>query len=391
MTLITLHLLQNHAPSNLNRDDNGDPKDAIFGGVRRARISSQSLKRTMRHSDIFKQYFDGLDVGATRSKLPVLVEKYLRSSGKIDEIGQDGLQKILVQASRIGKAGRTPADSDDEAGSSNSAENVEKSQLMFLTNPEIKDLSDKLVELLTRQFPRKDKKTKKETQITFEMLSGDELQDELGTLVEQHSVDIAMFGRMTTSSPFKDIEASVQIAHAISTHRLEQEFDFFTAVDDLSTEPGAGLLGETAFNSATYYKYFNIHWEGLIANLQGEEALALKTVQALIHAAMVSIPSGKQNSFAAHNLADWALVEIRPQNIALSYANAFVKPVRPTAQLSLLDASVAAITDYISKIDQMYQLPVKRAYISTLGVSLDGAERFDSLPHILAWLNPVNV
>ncbi|MHB8629125.1 MAG: type I-E CRISPR-associated protein Cas7/Cse4/CasC [Aggregatilineales bacterium] len=390
MTLIALHLIQNHAPSNLNRDDNGDPKDAFFGGVRRARISSQALKRTIRHSEVFTEYFVGLDVAATRSKLPTLVEAYLKESGKIGQIGPDGLKKILIQTSKIGKAGKSTADSNDDSDAPIEPETMEKSQLMFLTNPEVKALADGLVELLPKRFTRKGKKDKKETEIAFDALTGDELRAELGTFAEQHSVDIAMFGRMTTSSPFKDIEASVQVAHALSTHRIEQEFDFFTAVDDRSTEPGAGLLGETAFNSATYYKYFNIHWEGLVGNLHGDKALALKTVQALIHAAMVTIPSGKQNSFAAHNVADWALIEVRPQNVALSYANAFLKPVRPTAQSSLLAESVTAISEYIAKIDRMYALPVDRAMISTLDTAFDGARLFAALSDALAWLSPLN-
>src|SRR5215213_9028321 len=111
----------------------------------------------------------------------------------------------------------------------------------------------------------------------------DEITRALGTSVPR-SVDIAMFGRMTTSAAFEDVQAAVQVAHALSTHRIEQEFDYYTAVDDISGQSGAGFIGDTAFNSATYYKYFSVHWEGLVENLAGDAAVARQAVRALIEA-----------------------------------------------------------------------------------------------------------
>jgi CRISPR system Cascade subunit CasC len=201
-----------------------------------------------------------------------------------------------------------------------------------------------------------------------------------------HAVDIAMFGRMTTSSPFKDVEAAVQVAHAFSTHAVEQEFDYYTAVDDISGEAGAGFIGETSFNSATYYKYINIHWEGLLANLQNDVAIASDTVRALIETAMFAIPSGKQNSFAAHNLPDLALIEVRDRNVPLSYANAFVQPVRATAQSSLVARSAEALQDYAATINGLYGLQARRAFISTVPFTLPEAQECASLTALLSWL-----
>ena len=386
MTLIAIHLLQNHAPSNLNRDDNGDPKDALFGGVRRARISSQALKRSMRWSDSFRSAFaDTPALLAARTQLlPEQVRERIAGLELADEV-----KSALVQAAaRLGKGESKPAAEAGDGGADDGkkakkgkkaepeavAERVKTAQLMFLTAGEIDQLAAKLVQIVREQGLE-----------VLNALGGDKLVAAIGAY-EPHAVDIAAFGRMTTSSPFKDVEASVQVAHALSTHAVEQEFDFYTAVDDISGEAGAGFIGETSFNSATYYKYLNINWGGLVKNLQGDTVVAATAVRALIRAALFAIPSGKQNSFAAHNLPDLALVEVRPAQIALSYANAFVKPVRASAQKSLVEASAKALTDYIPLINDMYGLQAERAFFSTVPFTLAGARQCVNLDDLLNWL-----
>ena len=194
-----------------------------------------------------------------------------------------------------------------------------------------------------------------------------------------------MFGRMTTSAAFSDVQAAVQVAHALSTHRLEQEFDYYTAVDDISGETGAGFIGDTAFNSATYYKYFSVHWEGLVQNL-GDTAIAGRGVAALIRAAALAQPSGKQNSFAAHNLPDLVLVEVRERNVPISYANAFLKPVRATREQSLMDRSVAELGNYLERVAAAYGLPSQRAYFTTTEVTVPAATRVSGLSQLIEWL-----
>ncbi len=392
MTLITIHMLQNHAPSNLNRDENGDPKDCLFGGFRRARMSSQALKRSVRSSEIFTNYFrEQPEVLAVRTQLlPSEVKRRLEEH----DLEATAKEEIVAAVAKFGKADRsTPTEASDEtedAAAPNpkgkkgkksqpdtvAAESTPKTkQLMFLTAAEIDRLTAELVSLY------RDKGA-----TGFAEMKWDQFHEKDGEKYIPHSIDIAMFGRMTTSSPFKDIEAAVQVAHAFSTHTITQEFDFYTAVDDISGEAGAGFLGETAFNSATYYKYLNIHWEGLLANLQNDADLAARSVQALTHAMMVAIPSGKQNSFAAHNLPDLVLIEVRQQNIPLSYANAFVKPVRATSQHSLMEASANALQNYIPLINGMYGLEARRASLSTIPFTLDGLQACATLNKLLEWL-----
>jgi CRISPR system Cascade subunit CasC len=385
VTLIAIHLLQNHAPSNLNRDDNGDPKDAIFGGVRRARISSQALKRSIRWSESFRGAFaDTPDLLATRTQLlPELVRERIAGLELADEV-----QGAIVQAAaRLGKADGRPAEAaepgaDDgkkgkkgrPAPEAGAEERVKTAQLMFLTTAEVDRLAERLVALAREQGAA-----------GLSALGGDKLVAAIG-VYEPHAADIAMFGRMTTSSPFKDVEAAVQVAPALSTHAVEQEFDFYTAVDDISGEAGAGFIGEVSFNSATYYKYLNVHWEGLVANLQGDTAAAATALRALVRAAVFAIPSGKQNSFAAHNLPDVALLEVRPQQIALAYHNAFVKPVRARGEQSLVEASADALAKYIPQINGMYGLEAERAFLSTVPFALAGAGQCATLDELLGWL-----
>lgn len=363
--LIDIHLLQNHAPSNLNRDDTGAPKDAVFGNAPRARISSQAIKRAVRRSGVFAEEIGDSRLLARRTRrLPGLLRAELARL----ELEPDAVEAIVVKAQEIGReSGREVAKSDD-------ASDPETAQLIFLANSEVQDLARKLALLYGDQG-----------QAGFQKLKIEDLTRALGASVPR-SVDIAMFGRMTTSAAFEDVQAAVQVAHAISTHRVEQEFDYYTAVDDISGESGAGFIGDTAFNSATYYKYASVHWEGLVGNLGGDEAVAARAVAALIRAMATVSPTGKQNSFAAHNLPDLLLVEIRNQNLPVSYANAFLKPVWATGRTSLMDASVEQLTQYMGRINDLYEIQAVRAWIATGDWELPGATRLPSLGALLAWL-----
>ena len=381
MTLIAIHLLQNHAPSNLNRDDNGDPKDAIFGGVRRARISSQALKRSMRMDAGFQKSLFSEE--ETRSKIdrPALLgfrtqwlPEQIRSiiQGRAD-LSEAERATIVKQAAKLG--------TDKETSAASSDEKLATQQLMYLTDREVSGLAESLIKLLGKTFKR-DKK-----EIPFGEWKGSEVAQVIGVPFEPHAVDIAMFGRMTTSSPFKDIDAAVQVAHALSTHKVEQEFDYFTAMEDRPVPGalGASFIGDVAFNSATYYKYINLHWEELVNNLGGQRDVAASAVTSLLRAAMTAIPSGKQNTFAAHNLPDFALVEVLEKNTPVSYANAFLKPVRPRDDLSLMDASIAAFAAYAAPLPTRFGLPVQRAVFHTQTAPALGDE-CATVEQLAAWV-----
>lgn len=368
--LIQIHLLQNYAPSNLNRDDTGSPKDAIFGGTRRGRISSQCLKRSMRRSEAFSAAFQAEGLLGTRTqKLPELVRNELTVLG-LDQVAIDA---IVTRIPEIGRESTKVKQQDEDAEPDAKTEETTK-QLVFISQSELRPLAEKLLAIY-KQLGAKWPKTKI-----------DEITRQLGASVPR-SVDIALFGRMTTSSAFEDVQAACQVAHAITTHTITQEFDYFTAVDDLATEPGAPMIGDIEFNSATYYKYINLHWEQLLGNLGGDTAVARRAVLALLEAAATAQPSGKQNTFAAHSLPDYILVEVLPTNLPVSYANAFIKPVRSVGE-SLLVASAEQLNAYIGRLTTAYSLSQERALLSLLDCPpLAGAQVVISLAALKDWLS----
>jgi CRISPR system Cascade subunit CasC len=366
--LIQIHMLQNYAPSNLNRDDTGAPKDAVFGGVPRGRISSQCLKRSIRRSQTFATAFQGDDLLASRTKgLPGLIAQELAQMG----VPPEDAQAITRRVPEIGRESAKPAgaraDGDEE---------LETKQLIFVAPNELRPLA----EALLTQYQAAGKK--------WAGLKIDAITTALAP-VAPRSVDVAMFGRMTTSAAFEDVQAAVQVAHALSTHALTQEFDYYTAVDDLSGESGAGMIGDVEYSSCTYYKYINAHWEGLLTNLGGDAEVACRAVLALLEASAKAQPTGKQNTFAAQNLPDFVLVEVRDENLPVSYANAFLKPVRPgpNGDPTLMERSILALDDYATRTRARYGLEGdRRTALCVPDVALPHLPLQPSLPTLMGWL-----
>jgi CRISPR system Cascade subunit CasC len=242
---------------------------------------------------------------------------------------------------------------------------------MFLSDADVSAVSDVIMAAA--------KKTKDAK--AFEKVDAKELQKQAEDKgFRPISVDIALFGRMVTSEAFVNVEASSQFAHAISTHKIDHEFDYYTAVDDLERAAGdeaaggADMIGDVEYNSACYYKYFNVHIEGLVDNLTGEafkravssddkknaREVAGKAVKALIEAACLVTPSGKQNSFAAHQLPSLLWVEIRDKNLPASYANAFCTPVNPKSKDGLEKESANALKEECERLTNIYGLKARK-------------------------------
>ncbi len=395
--LIQCHILQNYVPANLNRDDSGSPKSARFGGHLRGRISSQCLKRSMRRSSIFEAAFREAGMLADRTnRLPRLINDELEQLGVDKTVRLNIINRLpeLGGGSKLGegsvyydpekgwpmykdpKSGGGSATSDDDGGEPKTKDDELKTKvLVYLTPLEAKIVAEKLWALYQEDGDKEF--AKKSIKDIEKALKHD----------TPRSVDIAMFGRMTTSAAFEDVEAAVQLAHAISTNRLMREFDYFTAVDDLSGETGAGMIGDLEMNSSTYYKYINICWDDLVKNLGDETDIALQAVTALLEAAALAQPSGKQNSTAAQNLPDFMLVEISQKNIPVSYANAFLKPVRETYNQSLMHNSIEAFKKYAQQMRKAYALNGSQAFFTTEeGMDFDVATDTQSLPELQTWV-----
>src|SRR5262249_33379271 len=142
------------------------------------------------------------------------------------------------------------------------------------------------------------------------------------------AADLALFGRMIANLPERNVEAACQVAHAISTNKMEMEFDFYTAVDDLKPEDTAAahMLGTVEFHSACFYRYANVDTTQLLTNLGRDADLARGTLQAFLRASVAAIPTGKQNSMAAHNPPSLVLIVVRERG-QWNLANAFLKPI----------------------------------------------------------------
>lgn len=167
------------------------------------------------------------------------------------------------------------------------------------------------------------------------------------------AADLALFGRMLADLPERNVDGSAQVAHAISTNAVEVEFDFYTAVDDLRPEDteGADMLGTIEFVSSTLYRYANLDLKALAKNLQHDQDLADATTRAFADAFVRSLPTGKQNSMAAHNPPSIAVAVIRGR---WSLANAFVEATRPRRQDDLMQLSIEKLGDYWERLTGMY-------------------------------------
>lgn len=326
--IIELHMIQNFAPSNLNRDETGAPKDCEFGGVRRARISSQCFKRAIREE--FKRDLQLRDVLAVRTKyIAKEAISELASSGRDSEHAR----KVAVLALKTGLRPKKEVKIDGE-GKSSVIINVPSESLVAFK----KMVSKHWDELLS------------------EKLSDDLVQKLEAAFDNVRAADLALFGRMLAEAPQRNIDAASQVAHAISTHKVSMEFDFYTAVDDLQPreETGAAMMGTVEFNSACFYRYANVDIDQLKTNLGGDEALARRTVEAFLRASKDAIPTGKQNSFAAHNPPAFVLAVVRQGGAPISLANAFEKPVPIGRTAGLIEPSIKALDEYWGDLTNMY-------------------------------------
>ncbi|MBX3119702.1 MAG: type I-E CRISPR-associated protein Cas7/Cse4/CasC [Fimbriimonadaceae bacterium] len=306
---IELHLLQSFPPSCVNRDGNNSPKDCMFGGERRARISSQCLKRAIRQADVFTEVVG--EAIAARSKR-------IRDEKLIPYLEGKGLSP--EQAVEIADKFRGELAKPDTK------------------KPELTSVGlyfgDKELFALLDAYRADDKKWK--------------------SVVKPSSADVALFGRMLAEATDLNVDAASQVAHAISTHALSQETDFWTAADDLKdlsdedSDAGADMLGMAEFNASIFYRYACVSLPILEKNLQ-DEAVCRRTVEAFLRASWDATPTGKLNGHAHFTQPFAALAVVRRKGMPLNLCNAFVKPIRSQRGEGLDDLSVKALLVHLSR------------------------------------------
>ena len=297
---VEFHILQTVPPSCINRDDTGSPKTAVYGGVTRARVSSQAWKHAMRQAFAENALLEEEDIGKRTKKAADLV------AAQIKELNPDlDAEKLAPKAL-------------DNAGVKNSDKGTDA--LLFMSLAQAKALAQLAVEGAT------DKKQYKEA------------------LKQAPSVDMALFGRMVASDPSLNYDAAAQVAHSISTHAVQNEYDYFTAVDDCQAEDnaGAGHLGTVEYNSSTLYRYAVVNVKELQKSLGREKAA--EAVRGFAEAFLLSMPTGKQNTFANRTLPDAVYVTVRDDQPA-NLSGAFEKAVPKSAD-GYAARSKQALVDY---------------------------------------------
>ena len=316
---VDFHVLQTVPPSCVNRDDTGSPKTAVYGGATRARVSSQAWKHAIRK--MFAE--DMVETGKRTLKATDLVAGELAALAP--ELDDARLKKNAKKA--LENAGIKLKDDNNAA-------------LLFLSTAQARALA----RLAAEDCEEKD--------------------DYKKALKENPSVDMALFGRMVASDPSLNYDAAAQVAHSISTHTVQNEFDYFTAVDDCAPEDnaGAGHLGTVEYNSATLYRYATVNVLELVRTLGAEQAA--QTVRAFGEAFIRSMPTGKQNTFANRTLPDAVYVTIR-EDQPVNLCGAFERAVRKSVE-GYAEPSKSALQAYAQQLYQSFaEAPAKSFTVGT--------------------------
>ncbi|WP_432157532.1 type I-E CRISPR-associated protein Cas7/Cse4/CasC [Streptomyces sp. bgisy153] len=347
---LDVHALQTVPPSNLNRDDTGAPKTAVYGGVPRARVSSQAWKRAVRTYFRDEHLLDPSELGVrTKKVVELLADRIAAFDPAVERESALRLADETVKAA--GFKTEVPKRKADQAKKDHSpAPAPESKYLLFLSSRQLDGLARLALEGaddVTAFWKSKENKARAK-----------DLAD------TRHSVDIALFGRMVADVADINVDAAVQVAHALSVHRVDNESDYYTAVDDENTdeETGAGMIGTVDFNSATLYRYAALGVHQLAANLgQGlrEDEPATepvrRAVEAFVHAFAASLPTGKINTFAHHTEPDAVIVKLRTTR-PISYVAAFEDPVRSDGGGHLREAA-DRLAAYACDVERAYGDP----------------------------------
>lgn len=341
-TFIDIHALQTLPPSNINRDDTGSPKSAFFGGVQRQRVSSQAWKSVIRRD--FELHLDRSKLGVrTRLVADKVVARILDLAPEFDA---DAAEKAVVQAFTAVGTPKKHVKLERQEGEKRISDRAVSSAALFLSNQQIDKLAQAIIEANGEKIPPKQVK---------EMLN------------TEHGIEIALFGRMLADAPDFNVDAACQVAHALSVHGSEPDFDYYTAVDDVvrtsDDSTGASMIGTIEMASSTFYRYANIHLDALNANL-GDASASVEATLAFVRSFINSMPTGKQNSFAARTLPDAVIVTVRNDR-PISYVNAFEKAITEVEGRRV--AAARALASEAKNIEEAYGYEPVASYVLALG------------------------
>ncbi|MBS1705476.1 MAG: type I-E CRISPR-associated protein Cas7/Cse4/CasC [Armatimonadetes bacterium] len=333
---VELHLIQSFPPSCINRDGNNSPKDCTFGNVRRARISSQCLKRAIRQADSFADIV-GEEI-ASRSKL-------MRDKKLVPYLLEKGLNQ--ADAEQAADAFRVELAKDDKKKDQTSVG-------LYFGDSEL-----------------------------FALLDAHRTGDKNWRKAPRVSADVALFGRMLAEAPEMGVDAAAQVAHAISTHKLAQNMDYWTAADDLrhskeGEDTGASMLGTAEFNASVFYRYALVSVSILQYNLRDQDLVG-RTIEAFMVASSEAMPTGKITGHAHGNPPLFALAVVRRKGMPLNLCNAFLKPAEPTRDKGLGQVSSELLVQHLQEARKMLAVDEAQYFASQ-------ATPMDSMPYGLEYV-----
>ncbi|TNM38289.1 type I-E CRISPR-associated protein Cas7/Cse4/CasC [Nocardioides albidus] len=335
-TFIDIHVLQTVPSSNINRDDTGRPKTGIFGGFTRARVSSQAWKRATRKD--FARYLPDAERGVRTRRIIADLTEQIRAID--DSIAQD--EAIELAKSVMGAAGIKFKAARKKKGEEEGDPFDLSEYLLFVSNQQIENLARLAVDSRGGSIDKAAAKAAIDT---------------------DHGIEVALFGRMVADDASINVDAAVQVAHALSTHAVEPEYDYYTAVDDRNTDadPAAGMIGVIEFNSSTLYRYATINLDQLHENL-GDLELETRAAEAFIRSFVVSMPTGKQNTFANGTLPEAVVVQLRDGR-PVNLVGAFEDPVRPDDNGAISTQSALRLAKRAAEIDACYSMEPSASFV----------------------------
>lgn len=340
-TIFDFHVIQTVPPSNINRDDTGSPKTAVYGGVQRARVSSQAWKRAIR--EMFREHFPESELGMrTKLAIGLVAKKLMQLEPGIPENDAMDLAEKAFNAAGVKTKDR------------------ETLALFFISAAQASQLA-RLAAAAHASGTEIGSKDAKEA-----------------LKWKEHSVELALFGRMVADDPSMNADASAQVAHSISVHKVENEYDFFTAVDDVkdrnkdAEDAGAGMLGTIEFNSSTMYRYATILADLLYDELANDLDMTAKAVSEFARGFITSMPTGKQNTFANQTPAHAALITIR-EDQPLNFVGAFESSIQPASDSSIAHIATQRLGNYANEVYSAFARPPVKSYILSLA---DVADEF---------------
>ena len=338
---IDFHVLQTVPPCCVNRDDMGSPKTAVYGGTVRARVSSQAWKHAMRE-EFKKENAVGYRTKYFKQKIidMVLSVKPILDASKIEK----KVDKILK--TKVKDNGKEKVWFEFE-------DNKKTKVLFFVSERQIENFARLIIE------------------------EEEDIKRYRDALKNNPSIDIALFGRMAASDPNLNYDAAAQVAHAISTHAVQNEYDYFTAVDDLQTEDnaGAGHLGTIEFNSSTLYRYATVNATELAETL-GKENVA-STIKKFGQAFALSMPTGKENTFANRTFPDMVYVTLRTDQ-PVNLCGAFENPIKKSDK-GYAAASESRLMEYAQNVYSQFASKPDKEWLNDISSDLSFPELLSQL------------